>query len=84
VNPVRYPTPSERTDVVKPLPEAKRILKLAELRAELALHLDTRPPHHRINPLAAWIGKRDLLRMEIQLLESQVTNVWHPVEVAPV
>ena len=81
MNPVRYPLPADRTDVVKPLPEALRVSKLARLQADLAAHEAKRPHWSAINDLARWIGKRDLLRSDIQILENQVTNVWHPVEV---
>lgn len=84
MNAVPYPTPAERTDVVKPLPEALRVTRLNRLKAELAVHLTERPHWFHINDLARWIDKRDLMLMDITVLENQITNVWHPVEVSPV
>jgi len=80
VNPVRYPLSAEQTDVIQALPAGKRGAKLARLRAALAEHLAKRPHWSDINALSAWVNQRDLLQLDIQILESQTTNTWKPVE----
>jgi hypothetical protein len=81
VNPVRYPTPSERLDVIKAVPEDKLGLELAIQRAQLALHMECRPSNQNINALTKWVHAKQKFETAIGLLEGQINNRWHAVEV---
>ena len=79
MNPVHYPTPFEKYDVIKPAPEAIIQAELARLRDLLAAHLLTRPHWHQINERMQWVMAKDRIALGIDILEGQIRNRWHSV-----
>jgi len=64
-----------------PTPDAKLRAELARPQAVLAAHMAKRPGWENINVRSAWVHAKDGILTEIGLVEGQLRNRWHPVEV---
>lgn len=79
MNPIRYQTPAEKTDIIK-VPEDKLDAMLAAFMAKLEAHLAVRPSWTDINARTKWAWDKHDLENDIKCLESQKESRWHPVE----
>ncbi|BDU72325.1 hypothetical protein [Mesoterricola silvestris] len=80
MNPIRYQTLAEKTDIIKSIPEDKLDAFLASFRAKLEAHLAVRPSWTDINARTKWAWDKHDLEVDIQCLEAQKAARWHPVE----
>ncbi|BDU76239.1 hypothetical protein [Mesoterricola sediminis] len=80
MNPIRYPHPAEREDVIRPVPASHLANEISRLEARLRDHMAMRPDWRHLQARTVWAQDKALIEQDLLILRRQEMSRWHPVD----